>query len=199
MLRWRDGTEPCGGAYRSLVRVARWVPGGPRPDRRRGFPGITSGGVGPCPVNAPITERPSTSSPRTSPEGWSGSREASGLTLAGDRPASGDQHPHPPAVAGRSPAKLQALPGAAGVGPGARSRPSLPPGQRRLRRLPEQADRRCVELAPKLALLSPFTSADCNPSPRRIETCPPTGKTAIPSKGFLDEPPYKGMHRRTPL
>ena len=28
MLRWRDGTEPCGGAYRSLVRVARWVPGG---------------------------------------------------------------------------------------------------------------------------------------------------------------------------
>ena len=28
MLRWRRGTEPCGGAYRSLVRIARWVPGG---------------------------------------------------------------------------------------------------------------------------------------------------------------------------
>ena len=28
MLRWRQGAEPCGGAYRSLVRVARWVPGG---------------------------------------------------------------------------------------------------------------------------------------------------------------------------
>ena len=27
-LRWRRGTEPCGGAYRSLVRIARWVPGG---------------------------------------------------------------------------------------------------------------------------------------------------------------------------
>ena len=28
LLRWRDGTEPCGGAFRSLVRIARWVPGG---------------------------------------------------------------------------------------------------------------------------------------------------------------------------
>ena len=28
LLRWRDGTEPCGGAYRALVRIARWVPGG---------------------------------------------------------------------------------------------------------------------------------------------------------------------------
>ena len=27
-LRWRRGTEPCGVAYRSLVRIARWVPGG---------------------------------------------------------------------------------------------------------------------------------------------------------------------------
>ena len=28
LLRWRDGTEPCGGAFRSLVRGARWIPGG---------------------------------------------------------------------------------------------------------------------------------------------------------------------------
>ena len=28
VLRWRKGTEPCGGAYHSLVRLAAWIPGG---------------------------------------------------------------------------------------------------------------------------------------------------------------------------
>lgn len=28
VLRWRKGTEPCGGALHSLVRLAPWIPGG---------------------------------------------------------------------------------------------------------------------------------------------------------------------------
>ncbi len=28
VLRWRRGTEPCGGAHHALVRLARWIPGG---------------------------------------------------------------------------------------------------------------------------------------------------------------------------
>ena len=28
VLRWLKGTEPCGGAYHSLVELARWIPGG---------------------------------------------------------------------------------------------------------------------------------------------------------------------------
>ncbi len=28
VLRWRRGTEPCGGAYHSLVGLAPWIPGG---------------------------------------------------------------------------------------------------------------------------------------------------------------------------
>ena len=28
VLRWRKGTEPCGGAYHSLVGLAPWIPGG---------------------------------------------------------------------------------------------------------------------------------------------------------------------------
>ena len=28
VLRWRRGTEPCGGAYHSLVALAPWIPGG---------------------------------------------------------------------------------------------------------------------------------------------------------------------------
>ena len=29
VLRWRNGTEPCGGAFYSLVRLSPWIPGGP--------------------------------------------------------------------------------------------------------------------------------------------------------------------------
>ena len=28
VLRWRRGTEPCGGAYHCLVGLAPWIPGG---------------------------------------------------------------------------------------------------------------------------------------------------------------------------
>ena len=28
VLRWRRGTEPCGGAYHALVELAHWIPGG---------------------------------------------------------------------------------------------------------------------------------------------------------------------------
>ncbi len=28
VLRWTQGTKPCGGAYHSLVRLAPWIPGG---------------------------------------------------------------------------------------------------------------------------------------------------------------------------
>ena len=28
LIRWANGTEPSGGAYHSLVRLAPWVPGG---------------------------------------------------------------------------------------------------------------------------------------------------------------------------
>ncbi len=28
VLRWRRGTEPCGGAHHALVKLARWIPGG---------------------------------------------------------------------------------------------------------------------------------------------------------------------------
>lgn len=28
VLRWTNGTEPSGGAYHSLVRLAPWIPGG---------------------------------------------------------------------------------------------------------------------------------------------------------------------------
>ena len=28
VLRWRNGTEPCGGAYHALVGLAPWIPGG---------------------------------------------------------------------------------------------------------------------------------------------------------------------------
>lgn len=28
VLRWKSGTEPCGGALHSLVRLAPWIPGG---------------------------------------------------------------------------------------------------------------------------------------------------------------------------
>ena len=28
VLRWQKGTEPCGGAYHSLVGLAPWIPGG---------------------------------------------------------------------------------------------------------------------------------------------------------------------------
>ena len=28
VLWWQQGTEPCGGAYHSLVRLAPWIPGG---------------------------------------------------------------------------------------------------------------------------------------------------------------------------
>lgn len=28
VLRWRNGTEPCGGAYHCLVGLAPWIPGG---------------------------------------------------------------------------------------------------------------------------------------------------------------------------
>ena len=28
VLRWQNGTEPCGGAYHCLVGLATWVPGG---------------------------------------------------------------------------------------------------------------------------------------------------------------------------
>ena len=28
VLRWRRGTEPCGGAYHALVCLAPWIPGG---------------------------------------------------------------------------------------------------------------------------------------------------------------------------
>ena len=28
VLRWRRGTEPCGGAHHAHVRLARWIPGG---------------------------------------------------------------------------------------------------------------------------------------------------------------------------
>lgn len=28
VLRWANGTEPSGGAYHSLVRLAPWIPGG---------------------------------------------------------------------------------------------------------------------------------------------------------------------------
>ena len=27
-LRWRRGTQPCGGAFHSLVNLAPWIPGG---------------------------------------------------------------------------------------------------------------------------------------------------------------------------
>jgi len=30
VLRWKNGTEPCGGAYHCLVLLATWIPGGPR-------------------------------------------------------------------------------------------------------------------------------------------------------------------------
>ena len=28
VLRWQNGTEPCGGAYHCLVLLAAWIPGG---------------------------------------------------------------------------------------------------------------------------------------------------------------------------
>ena len=28
VLRWQNGTEPCGGAYHCLVCLATWIPGG---------------------------------------------------------------------------------------------------------------------------------------------------------------------------
>ena len=28
VLRWREGTEPCGGAMRALFQLARWIDGG---------------------------------------------------------------------------------------------------------------------------------------------------------------------------
>jgi len=28
VLRWKDGTEPCGGAMLSIIRLAALVPGG---------------------------------------------------------------------------------------------------------------------------------------------------------------------------
>lgn len=30
VLRWQNGTEPCGGAYHCLVLLATQIPGGPR-------------------------------------------------------------------------------------------------------------------------------------------------------------------------
>ena len=57
LIRWANGTEPSGGAYHSLVRLAPWVPGRSRHPHGRRLPGPPQGGLTTCPASAPDAPR----------------------------------------------------------------------------------------------------------------------------------------------
>ena len=83
LLRWRDGTEPCGGAYPRPRPPCPVGPRWPRPHRGGGFPHLFKEGVAQCLVSVqPTIERRCLRvfPDRTFPRGLSDSRDASGLT-----------------------------------------------------------------------------------------------------------------------
>ena len=100
LSRWSNGTEPCGGAYHSLMSLApmfsastgrasreawtsSWATATRCTSGRTGRTGRTGRSETPCHASARITgASATTSTPTTSPRPWRTSREASGLSWA---------------------------------------------------------------------------------------------------------------------
>ena len=103
VLRWRRGTEPCGGAMHSLFRLAPRIPGGPRPAHGERASRCPSGRTDTMPRQRTHYRRTVYAFPADFPDSLERLKETSGLSWSELARRLGDQPPHRQAVAGAGP------------------------------------------------------------------------------------------------